>query len=46
MIIARWPHPSPWWGEEFWPWVIVRSPLLLVAVIVDGMITWYRRERR
>lgn len=45
--LARWPHPSPWWGQRFWPvvigWVL---PGLVVAVVVDGLISNWREDRR
>lgn len=45
LVLGRWPHPSPWWGEVFWPPILVIGlPLLFVAVVVDGIIDHIRKD--
>lgn len=47
VVTARWPHPSPWWGQVFWPKVILGLPVLwlFLAVKECGWETW-REDRR
>lgn len=46
MVLGRWPHPSPWWGEELWPRVISGLPVLVVIVIIEGILDHRRKDHR